>query len=233
MAAPMIPTRLPKVIPVLLFLMSVATPAWCQFETGFTKGFAREGGYAGVSTMPDFTFDGVTFDGESGYKKVGGEEIVVLPRLDSQRLFRGILGYRGRQAAFEISYDRTQHDGTFMGEPMKATFQAVNVDGRFFFLSGTRVQPHVLVGGSFPWLNIKEGSFLEGEVGDARFKGYGVNTEAGVTVYPHPRVGVAVGYNYRVIWFDRATGVADELGELRPRFRETSGSVVITGMFTF
>jgi len=223
------PTRSMVVFPVLLLLTGVATPAWSQVQSGF----AREGGYAGVSTMPDFTFDGVTFDGESGYKRVGGEEIVVLPRLDSQRLFRGILGFRGPKAALEISYDRTQHDGAFMGEPMTATFQAVNVDSRFFFLTNTRFQPHVLVGGSFPWLNIHDGSFLEGEVGDARFKGYGVNTEAGVTVYPHERLGIGVGYNYRVIWFDRATGVADEFGELRPRFRETSGSLVITGLFTF
>ena len=33
-----------------------------------------------------------------------------------------------------------------------------------------------------------------------------VNSEAGVTIYPHSRLGVSVGYNYRVLWFDRVTG---------------------------
>jgi hypothetical protein len=89
------------------------------------------------------------------------------------------------------------------------------------------------VGGAIPWLNIKDGSFLDPVVGDARFRGYGVNTEAGVTVYPTPRVGVSVGYAYRVMWFDRASGASDRLFDLRPRFRETSGSVVLSGLFTF
>ena len=106
-------------------------------------------------------------------------------------------------------------------------------DGRYFFASGSRIQPHLLAGGSFPWLRVKDGSILEADLGDARFRGYGVNTEAGVTVYPHRQFGIGVGYSYRVIWFDRATGVDGKVKELRPRFRETSGNVAITGTFVF
>ena len=91
----------------------------------------------------------------------------------------------------------------------------------------------MLVGASFPWLTIKDGSFLEPNVGNARFRGYGVNTEAGVTIYPHPRAGLGIGYSYRVFWFDRGTGVTETLYELRPRFRETSGTIVVTGLFSF
>ncbi len=98
------------------------------------------------------------------------------------------------------------------------------------------VQPHVLAGGGFPWLNIKDASFIDtddADLGDATYRGFGVNTEAGVTVYPHPQPGIGVGYRYRVMWFDRAQGVRDTDYELRPRFRENSGSLVITGLFTF
>ena len=91
----------------------------------------------------------------------------------------------------------------------------------------------MLVGASIPWFTVDEGSFLNDDVGNARFRGYGVNTEAGVTVYVQPRVGVSIGYSYRVFWFDRATGVLNEFADLRPRFRETSGNVVVTGLFTF
>jgi hypothetical protein len=66
-----------------------------------------------------------------------------------------------------------------------------------------------------------------------RLRGYGVNTEAGVTIFPVPEFGIGVGYSYRVLWFDRGTGVSDTLFELRPRFRETSGTVAITGTFVF
>ena len=42
-----------------------------------------------------------------------------------------------------------------------------------------------------------------------------------------------MGYAYRMMWFDRMTGVSDRLFYLRPRFRETSGKVIVTGLFTF
>jgi hypothetical protein len=210
---------------------ALAVPARAQAPQ---PGAARVGGFAGVTVLPNFTFDGETFDGQTAYKQIDGEELVFLPKLDTQPLIRAILGYRARQASLEISYDRTQHEGMFAGEaPLDATYQAINVDGRFFFATASRVQPHVLVGGSFPWLNVKEGGFLDPDVGDARFKGYGVNTEAGVTVYPTPQLGIGVGYSYRMIWFDRVTGVTDTLYELRPRFRETAGSIAITGTFIF
>ena len=117
-----------------------------------------------MTFVPSFTFDGETFDGESAYQRIDGEELVFLPKLDKQPMIRGILGYRARQASLELSYERTQHDGTFAGEvPMDATFQAFNVDGRYFFLPTRRVQPHVLFGGSLPFLDIENGSFLDPE----------------------------------------------------------------------
>ena len=212
------------------FVLASAAPVTAQEQYG---GYVKQGGFVSFTFMPSFTFDGETFDGSTWYQKIDGEEIIVLPRLDKQPLMRGVLGFRGRNASLELSYERTQHDGTFENETMAATFQAVNADVRYYFLSSGRVQPHVLAGGSFPWLRVENGSVLDADLGDARWRGYGVNTEVGVTVYPHRQFGVGVGYAYRVIWFDRATGVADEWGELRPRFRETSGNVSITGTFVF
>jgi opacity protein-like surface antigen len=220
------------VLLALPVLMAVSTPAIAQVAP--QPGFAKLGGFAGVAVMPGFTFDGDVFDGQTVYiEENDGDEMVFLPLLDKQPLIRFILGYRARQASLEISYDRTQHEGSFGEFPMDATYQAVNVDGRFYFATKQRVQPHVLVGGSFPWLNVQEGAALEPDVDDARFRGYGLNTEAGVTIFPVPQLGISVGYNYRMIWFDRVTAVSDKLYELRPRFRETAGSIAITGTFVF
>jgi hypothetical protein len=144
-----------------------------------------------------------------------------------------MVGFHGRIASLELSYDRTQHTGSFVDVPLDTKFQAINVDSRFFFLTRTRVQPHMVLGGSFPWMSIKNGSFLDDKFGDARWRGYGLNLEPGVTVFPHRRIGVGVGYLYRVIWFDRTTGVSDRLFYLKPKFRETSSSVVLSGMVIF
>jgi hypothetical protein len=218
----------------LLIVCGVPLAAWSQDQ----QGFAKVGGYAGGSFVPNFTLDGDTFDGFTYYKEIDGDEIELLPKLDKQKMFRGILGYRGEKAALEFSYERTNHNGAF-GEAGtgKATFQQMNVDSRFFFLTQARVQPYFLVGAGFPWLTVKDGSFLanrpEAGVGDGTFKGYAMNTEVGATVYPHPQVGIVLGYGYRPIWFDRGTGITDTRYDLRPLFRESSKGLVFTTLFTF
>lgn len=226
--------RFRTVFLALLMVCIVPVAAWSQEQ----QGFAKVGGYAGGSFVPAFTLDGDTFNGVTYYQEIDGDEIALLPKLDKQRMFRGILGYRGERAALEFSYERTSHNGTFADVLTgSATFHQVNVDGRFFFLTRARVQPYILVGGGFPWLTIKDASFLEDEpdagVGDVKFSGYALNTEVGVTVYPHPKVGIVLGYNYRPIWFDTGTGITDTAYELRPRFRESSKGVVFTTLFTF
>ena len=221
---------------VLALLIVCVAPltAWSQDQ----QGFAKVGGYAGGSFLPAFTLDGETFNGFTYYKEIDGDEIALLPKLDKQKMFRGMLGYRYEKAALELSYERTSLNGAFAEVGTgKAMFQQLNADARFFFLTHARVQPYVLVGGGFPRLTIKDSSFLADQpdagVGDGHFKGYALNTEVGVTVYPHPQVGVVLGYGYRPIWFDHATGISDTRYELRPRFRESSRGVVLTTLFTF
>lgn len=211
-------------------LLALAAPAWSQEQSGF----AKEGAYVGVSALPGFTLDGVTFDGATLYRKVNGDELLILPRLDKKTMVRAVGGFRSKRGAFEMSYDQTKHTGEFLGVPgVEATFHAVNFDERIFLLTRGRIQPYGLLGGSLPWLTIKDGSFLAPDFGDASFRGYGVNTEAGVTVFATSRFGVSAGYRYSAMWFDHASGVSKTSYTLRPRFRETSGSAVVTGLFTF
>jgi opacity protein-like surface antigen len=228
-----LPGRFISTLALPLFLLTLAAPAWSQEPEFEQPGFAKEGGYMGVSVLLDAKLGSTNFDGASIYKKVNGEEFLILPLFDKGTMIRGILGVRYAKAAFELSYDQAQHQGTFLGGTGEATFHAINADGRYFFATGGRIQPHLLVGGSFPWLNIKDGSVLDDDVGTATYRGLGLNTEAGVTIYPSPQLGIGVGYRYRVIWFDRAKGVTKTDYELRPRFRENTGAVVITGLFTF
>jgi hypothetical protein len=54
-----------------------------------------------------------------------------------------------------------------------------------------------------------------------------------VMIDTRPRVGINAGYRYRAMWFDSASGVTDTTYTLRPRFRETTGSIAIGASFTF
>jgi hypothetical protein len=225
----LMPARFVKGVSLILFVLALAAPAWSQERSTF----AKEGGYAGISGLLDFTLDGLTFDGASVYQRENGEEILILPRLEGKSMLRMIVGLRSARGAFEISYDQTTHVGSFLGAPGEATFHSINGDERIFLLTRGRIQPYVLLGGSLPWLTIKDGSFLDPDVGNATFRGWGVNTEGGVTVFVHPRFGISTGYRYRAMWFDHASGVSETSYKLRPRFHETSGSIVMTGLFTF
>jgi hypothetical protein len=225
--------RIVKRLAFVPFFLTLVSPAWAQEEQP-TGGFAKDGLFVGASSLLNFSFGGETFDGESAYVREGGEEIVILPRFDgAHNVVRFVGGYRSGRGSFEFSYDRTKHDGTFLGQPTEATFHVLNFDERIYLITKSRIQPHILVGGSIPWLKIQDGSFLDPNLGDASFRGFGVNTEGGVTVYPHPRIGVSAGYRYRIMWFDSASGVSHTAAKLRPRFHETTGSIVITGLFTF
>jgi opacity protein-like surface antigen len=212
-----------------LCVLALPAAAWSQDQSGF----AKTGAFVAVSGVPDFTLDGLTFDGLSYYQEIDGDEILILPRLNAKTAIRGAVGFRSRIGSFEIGYEQTKHDGTFMDGTGEATFHSINFDERIFFLTKGRVQPYGLIGLSIPWLTVKDGSFLDPDIADGSFRGWGVNTEAGVTVFVHPRVGVNVGYRYRSMWFDSASGVSDTTYKLRPRFRETSGSIAIGASFTF
>jgi hypothetical protein len=210
-----------------------AAPAVAQVN----RGYAKTGAYVGAAGLVNFTFDGKIFDGTTVYREEGGEELGILPRLDENNLLRTVLGFRARAAALEFSYERSRHTGDFIGFDVPAVYQTINVDARMFFLTRGRFQPHALAGLAFPWLTVEDGGATsdqpDAEIGDVTWRGQGLNLEAGVTVFLHPRVGVSAAYNYRILWFNRAQGVSGTTFELRPRFRETAGSPVLMGFFTF
>lgn len=199
-----------------------------------TSGFEKNGIYVGASEVPDFNLDGVTFNGSTYYRSItGNNEVMILPKLEPKSTIRAIGGYRLTRGSFEVSYERTNHEGTFLGQTGQATFQALNFDERIYALTRRRVQPYGLLGLSLPRLTVKDGAAVGDQVGDGSFRGFGLNSEAGATVFPVPRVGVSVGYRYRLMWFDSAEGVSRTTYDLRPRFRETAGSVSISATVTF
>jgi hypothetical protein len=211
-----------------------AEPAVASASSRERASFAKIGTYVAASGVPNFTLDGKTFNGSTWYKQVGGDEFGILPRLEPKSTVRAIVGYRVARNSFEVSYEQTNHQGTFQnlsGE--EATFHSLNFDERTFFLTRWRVQPYGLIGLSMVWLTVKDGAFLHDEVGDANYRGWGANLEPGVMVFAHPRLGLGIGYRYRPMWFFRASGVSQNNYDLHPKFRETSGGVAFTGFFTF
>ena len=211
----------------------LALPGRAFSQSTSPPAFNKEGGYVGFSLLPDFTFDNDHFDGQSIYQQVDGDETVILPRVNSAPLLRFALGYRTKRVGIEVSYDRSQHDATFANATGRATFQALNADGRLYFLSHRRVQPYIQFGGTLPWFTVEDGASLEGQVSDAKFKGLGLNAQGGVLVYPHRRLGISVGYNFHLVQFETVKGVSGTDFDLIPTFKETRGMLVVGGHVIF
>lgn len=220
-----------------MIVFAAAAPARAQNAAG--RGYAYEGVYVGVGAMPPTSLDNEAFSGDAIYVAEDDGEQFALPTLDSVVLPRVVVGFRSRPMALEFSYDRARYTGSFLGLPRDAVLNVFNVDGRFFFATRGRVQPHLVIGMAFPWLKVPDGSFApesdftDAPQGDATFRGYGLNTEVGVTLFVTPRVGVSAGYAWRALWFRRVRGIGDEPKELHPPFDAFRGHAAVMGFVTF
>jgi opacity protein-like surface antigen len=211
-----------------LALCLTASAAWGQPPA---KRYAKEGAIVGVSATLDTTLEGDYFDGDHFFRD--SQEVFLVPQLNRRTNMRVMAGFRGGSGAFEASYEQTRHDGSFAGLTGFAMLHAINLDGRFFFATRHRVQPHVLVGLAIPWLTVEEGAATRTETGNVTYTGPGLNAGAGVTVYVHPRLGINLGYGYRAIWFLRGSGVLGKNNELKPAPRGAMRGVTVGTTVTF
>jgi hypothetical protein len=218
-----------RVTALALLASAIAAPAAAQNG----RGFAPQGTYVGIAPQVNATFDGVSFDGLTVYERVGGTELAILPKLDTQTTLRAVVGFRSRPLAIEFSLERARHGGTFDDVPVVSVLTTFSVDSRFFFRTDRPVQPHFVIGVAVPLLRVEDGSFDDPLIGDARWRGTGLNTEVGLTFFATPRLGVSVGFVYRPIWFTTVRGVHDEPLELLPKFRETSTNPTVMAFWTF
>jgi hypothetical protein len=183
-----------------------------QFAFAEQLLYAKTGIYVGLS-LPYNNIEG-DFNGDTAL--VGASDIILVPSIENGFGFGISLGVTSGQFAGEINYLRTTHDGNFQGAKGDVEYNLVNLDGKYYFLAHKRVQPYLLMGLSFPWLTIVDGSATLSptpSVGDATLNGIGLNLGTGIAYYLHPRISINAGIIYRPLLYTRAEGVVGE-GEL-------------------
>jgi hypothetical protein len=213
----------------LVVLLEIgAGRAWAQDES-----FAKTGPYLGVVSSLGTTFEGNSFDGQ--HFLYDASQIVLIPRLGPTEGLGLVVGGRSRKAAIELSYVRAEHSASFDGSRLDVRSHVVNVDGKRFFASRFPAQPYISGGLAIPWIDVKDGSATMTSDGNATLLGVGFNVGAGVAIYPNPRVGLTLGYNYRVAVFPRVKGATGSFIDIDDRFEPVgrNGQVNLSASFTF
>lgn len=194
------------------------------------KYYAKKGFYVGV-TVPYNTIGG-DFDGETALIAPG--EVILVPKVESNYGWGILIGGRGPSSAIELSYLRSTHDVTWLGAKGEADYNMVNLDFKGFFLADKPTQPYLLLGLCFPWLVVKDASAdVYGDVGDATFKGIGLNLGGGLAYYLHPKVSISGGVIYRWISYGSAEGVSGTDRDMEDRLGGSGLNFNVMTTFTF
>jgi hypothetical protein len=134
------------------------------------------------------------------------EKAFFIPRLEKGSAMSVSLGGKNAGGSWDVSYLRSTHTVDIEGEPRTASFHAVEINGRSFFLKKSFFHPYFLGGISLPIVHVDEGSFFRGRRLDAIYFGGGLNAGAGLLFDLGPSIVLNAGLVYRWIRFLYVTG---------------------------
>jgi hypothetical protein len=165
------------------------------------------------------------FDGTKSMQSVPSSgsaytEYDYIPEITRQFGWGVLLGHRQGPWAVEMSFWRSDDTAIYTGggpttlisEP--ASYQSLNIDIKRYMLTKLPAQPFVDLGLSFPWLWVRQDSYLVDSgmniisIDDAVISGLGFNVGAGLEVYLDDNFSIVGGAYQRWTEFDQINGAA-------------------------
>lgn len=185
-----------------------SSPSRPQDGGGFSP---RRGFYIDVHGM--WAQLGGDFDGDT--LLVGSTDSIVIPDADSGLGFGLAFGHRWRRHALELAFTQTQHDGSIPAATGgDITYNALDLDWRYFFRPDERFQPFVQAGFGFALATLEDASSGASGVGDADLSGLELGLGGGAEYYLSERWSLGLRALYRQAFFDTAEGVDGDSGEI-------------------
>jgi hypothetical protein len=209
---------------VLLSTLSISTGVLAQ-----DTPYAKDGLYAGFNISYN-TISG-DFDGNSFL--ASATEIIIIPKVEGGVGFGALLGLRFGKGALELSYQRSEHDATWLGAKGTVAYNIVDIDFKLYPSINSQLQPYLLVGMGIPWLVVHDGAATAFEVSDATLLGIGLNIGGGLAYYIQPKICVNGGIIYRWINYSSATGVSSASNDIEGGLDGSGLTLKIGIAFTF
>jgi len=183
------PRRLPLLTPVLLLLAAGVLGA--QHAGDIEEYRFYVGGLCAHRTVGG-EFTGDLFLSGSG-------EAFFVPEIGASWGYGGIVGFRMPRIAQELSYTRSSHvgmwDNTIEFESLQ---QTVAWDVRIFPLHLGPIEPFVLLGMSFLWLEVLDGVTDGATTVDAMYHGFGWDLGGGISLGIGTHLSLVVQGVYRL-----------------------------------
>jgi len=189
------------------------------------------------------------FEGDRAYQAAPELEpaLVFIGEIDNGPGWGARLGYRGPYYAVEFAYLSSRHDD--VNEIIDAIIEngsrkgttaidMLDLNLKYFFLRDKKLQPFVLLGASYIWLEQRDRFFGLSEdeeeiidIKDAKYNNFALNVGAGLSYLVTPKIALNTGVNYRWTEFDEIRGF--EAGELDPPIEFSMLSINLGLTYTF
>jgi opacity protein-like surface antigen len=192
--------------------------------------YAKQGFYIGLFGVHN-TLKG-DFKGEETLYNADEDKFAIVPEVESGNGWGILIGTRGGNGAIELSYQRSEHDVSFYDWESEADYNIVNLDLKGYLFADKPVQPYLLLGFGYHWLNVKDGIFefeyayskteyaysdnyydyyyttdyYTTSYEDATFGGFGFNLGGGLACYITPKICINGGAAYRWVSFRTIDG---------------------------
>ena len=165
-----------------ILLFESATVAWADLK--------EEGMYFSVSGVENSI--GGDFTGAKYYLYEESALRCDVPEIESDRGFGMTIGGKKGKLAGELSYLRSVHNTNFLGLPYDGEVELVNLDIKFYTLRILKqsIKAYFLTGIGFPKITIENAATDGQSLGDAIYKGFGLNLGLGTEIRILPNLGI-------------------------------------------
>ncbi len=193
-------------------------------DTNSTKDFIKSRSYIGgffdsMTINQNFPFDGTL----SFTFPAAANETDLVPSINRQFGFGGLVGHREGAYAVELSYWRSDdHSATWTGGSptvytSTSSYQSINIDFKRYLFTELPAQPFFSLGVGFPWIVTENASAVAYSNGSTVFSqstlsGIGINLGIGLEIYLGNDFSIMGGAIQRFNGFNQINGVTGQPG---------------------
>lgn len=156
---------------------------------------------------------GGDFNGNKWYQN---KELTItnyVPDIESAQGFGILIGGYNDKMAGEISYLRSVHDTTHWKGSYDGEVELINLDLKLYAIKlfDQRIRTYFLFGFFSPIITIDNAGDDGTNLGDAIYRGYGLNLGLGAEIRPHRKVGIEGSLVFRGLKINRIDVLGTEL----------------------